>query len=174
VSEKIDISDPNLRIEIFRNEKLPDYFQFDALDQELVDFYNEDAEKCQKESISLVKNVFYKEKLIAYFAYTSSEIKCDHLSMNDQIINFAHPALKLGRLLVCKSMRGKGIGSIILQEIARTALDLKNKIPLRFIIVDSLPNAVDFYKKQGFIDSGIKRGKQRDLSLLYIDLSHIE
>ncbi|GEM_PF-2474627 len=173
MSEKIDISDPSLNIEIFCGGKLPNDFQFDLEDQELAEFYNEDAEKCQKESISLVKDVFYHGKLIAYFAYTSSEIKCDHLSSNDQIINFAHPALKLGRLLVCKSMRGRGIGSVILQDIARTALDLKNKIPLRFIIVDSLPHAVKFYMKQGFIDSGIKRGKERDLSLLYIDLSRL-
>lgn len=160
----------------FRNYfggKLPDYFQYETRDQELADFYNEDAEKMQEESISKVIDVFYKERLVAYYAFAASEIRYDHLLPADKVARVAHPAIKLGRLLVCNSTRGNGVGTAILQHLARQALDILEKIPLRFLFVDSLPHSVDFYLRKGFIDSNIKRGAQRDLSLLYMDLNKI-
>lgn len=163
----------DLEFKNYVSGKLPAGFLYESRDQELVDFYNEDAEKMQKESITKVIDVFYKERLIAYYAFATSEIKYEHLLPADKCARVAHPAIKLGRLLVCNSTRRSGIGTAILQHLARQALDIRVKIPLRFLFVDSLPHAVDFYIKQGFIDSTIKRGSQRDLSLLYMDLNKI-
>ena len=157
----------------YGGKKLPSYFKYNKEDQELVDFYNEDAKDCQNQSISRVINVYYEEKFVAYYAYSSSEIKAAFLSAKDKVAPFAHPAIKLGRLLVCNSMRGKGIGTCILQDIAKIALKMRDQIPLRFLLVDSLPQALTFYKNSGFIDTDIKRGSKRDLSLLYIDLNKI-
>ncbi|MEK7524537.1 MAG: GNAT family N-acetyltransferase, partial [Patescibacteria group bacterium] len=67
----------------------------------------------------------------------------------------------------------RGIGTAILQHLAKQALDIREKMPLRFLFVDALPHAVQFYVKNGFIDSNIKRGRERDLSLLYIDLNRV-
>jgi hypothetical protein len=70
--EKITILDPDLRIEFFTGGKLPSCFEYEDTEQDLVDFYNEDAEKCQNESISKVKNIYYKERLVGYYAFTTA------------------------------------------------------------------------------------------------------
>lgn len=157
----------------YSGAKLPPSFEYIKADEELAEFYNDEAAMLQKESITKVIDVFYKERLIAYYAFTVSEINFKHLKIEDKIAPFAHPAIKLGRLLVCNSLRGRGIGTAILQHLAKQALDIREKMPLRFLFVDALPHAVQFYVKSGFIDSNIKRGTERDLSLLYIDLNRV-
>lgn len=157
----------------YTGAKLPSSFQYVKADEELAEFYNEEAAMLQKESITKIIDVFYKRQLIAYYAFTVSEINFKHLKPEDKIAPFAHPAIKLGRLLVCNSLRKKGVGTAILQHLAKQAIDIREKMPLRFLFVDALPHAVQFYVKNGFIDSNIKRGKAKDLSLLYIDLNRV-
>lgn len=163
----------NLEFRMYEGGTLPASFQFEEVDQELADFYNEDALRLQKESVTRVMNVFHEGKLVAYFAYSTSEIKALDLLPEDKVAPFSHPALKLGRLLVCSSMQRSGIGTAILQYLAKQALEIRDKVPLRFLLVDAVPHAVEFYIKKGFIDTGIKRGSSRDLSLLYIDLNKV-
>jgi len=157
----------------YAEAKLPSSFKYEKRDEELVEFYNDDAKKLNRESIAKIVDVYHENKLVAYYAYSSSEINSNHLLPGDKVAPYAHPAVKLGRLLVCSSMRGKGVGTAILQHLAKQALDVREKIPLRFLLVDSLPHAVGFYIRNGFIDSTIKRGQNRDLHLLYIDLNGI-
>lgn len=161
----------DLRFLNYGGNQLPSYFKFDKRDNELIEFYNDDAKKCEEESVSKVIDVFYKERFVAYYAFTSSEIRATKLNDDDKIAAFPHPSLKLGRLLVCGTMRNRGIGTCILQDIGRRAMDIKGKIPLRFLTVDALPHAVDFYRSNGFIDSGVKHGS--GLSVMYIDLKNI-
>lgn len=169
MEEKLNLLD--LEFRVYDSGSLPPYFKYEETDQELANFYNEDAERLQKESITRVMNVFFEDRLIAYFAYATSEIKAQDLLPEDKIAPFSHPSIKLGRLLVCSSMKRRGVGTAILQYLAKQALDIRDKIALRFLLVDSVPNAVEFYKSKGFIETGIKRGSNRDLSLLYIDLN---
>lgn len=163
----------DLEFKPYGGNKLPPYFKYDPDDKDLVDFYDNDANICQIKLISKVVDIYYEKKLVAYYAFSSSEIRAGKLQEDDRIVKFAHPAIMLGRLLVCKSMRGRNIGTCILQDIAKIALNMREQIPLRFLRVDALPQAVSFYKKNGFIDTGIKRGAEEDLSILYIDIDKI-
>ena len=88
------------------------------------------------------------------------------------MVQFPHPSLKLGRLLVCKSMRKRGIGTCIIQDVARRAWEMKEKIPLRFLTVDALPHAIDFYVNKGFINSGVTQ--RSGSTIMYIDLKNME
>lgn len=166
-----DFQHKDLRFEPYNGEKLPECFEYEPLDNELVEFYNIDAEKYQNESMTKVRNVFYQNKLVGYYAYTSSEIRKYELNREDKVAPFAHPAIKLGRLLVCKSMRKKGVGKAIVQDLISIALKVRQDLPLRFLVVDSKPNSVGFYLKLGFINPQIKAKFERHLTLLYFDLN---
>jgi len=54
---------------------LPGYFEYDEQDTDLAQFYNEDAQSMQSESMVSVMDVFHNEKLVGYFAYLPSSLK---------------------------------------------------------------------------------------------------
>ncbi|MDP3975868.1 MAG: GNAT family N-acetyltransferase [bacterium] len=170
---KKEIESLQLYFRDYSGEILPVDFEYKEEDRDLIDFYNTDAQHYCEESISKVINVFHEEELVGYFAYAVSEINASHLQKNDRFAPFPHPAIKLGRLLICQSMRGMGIGTTVLKKVATIALDVREIVPIRFLIVDSMKQAVQFYLHNGFVDSGIKRGKQKDLSIMYIDLKNL-
>ena len=157
----------------FSGEDLPDHFQYDDADSDLVEFYMNDAKRLQDESIVKVFNAFYNERFVGFVAYTPSEIHFTSLKKEDKLAPFSHPALKIGRLLVCNSVRGCKIGSHILTFVIAKAIKFNEDLPFRFIIVDSLPQSIGFYEKNGFRDSGVKRGRDKDQSLMYIDINQV-
>ena len=159
-----------LHFKEYSGEDFPEYFEYDDKEDEFVEFYKDDAKRLQDESVVQVYNVYLDEKLVGYFAYTLSEIKYTALKVEDKFALYSHPALKLGRLLVCKSERGRNIGRNILAYLLAKAVTLTSQLPLRFIIVDALPDAVNFYKKNGFVETSVKRGNKRNHTLMYIDI----
>jgi GNAT superfamily N-acetyltransferase len=165
-----EISPLDLTFRKYDGEKFPHYFEYNQIDKELVEFYQEDAGNLQTEKLTYLINVYLDEKLVAYFAYTASEMRRGEILKEDKLAPFPHPCLKLGRLLVCRTMRGKGVGTAILQEFATRALKIGELVSIRFLTVDSKPGSLDFYKSFGFVDPGIKRGHNH---FLYIDLNKI-
>ncbi len=163
----------DLQFKEYSGEDLPEYFQYNEVDSDLVEFYKEDAKRLQDESIVKVYNVYYNEKFVGFVAYTPSEIHFTSLRKEDKLAPFSHPAIKIGRLLVCNTARGCRIGSHILTFVIAKTIKFHEDLPFRFIIVDSLPQSIGFYKKAGFIDSGVKRGKDQDQSLMYIDINQV-
>lgn len=62
-----------------------------------------------------------------------------------------YPAIKIARLAVDKSLQGKGIGKSLIQSaISITKDHIAPRVGCRYIIVDSKPNAINFYEKIGF------------------------
>lgn len=61
-----------------------------------------------------------------------------------------YPAIKIGRLGVATSMKGKGIGSMLLDFIKSYFVN-HQRSGCRFITVDAYIQAVDFYSKNGFL-----------------------
>ena len=165
-----DINVSDLRFFKYVGRPLPSYFKCEKTDEELASFYNEDAKKLQNEKLTTVIDVFLDEKLVGYFAYTVSEIRKGEMLTKHKLAPFPHPCLKLGRLLVCGSMRKRGVGTAILQHFAMTALKLSENVAIRYLTVDSKPDAVNFYKRFGFIDPGVARGINK---FLYIDLNKV-
>ena len=166
------ISFNELTFQEYSGGKIPEYFRYDSEDDCLVEFYNEDAESLHNQSITKIVNVLYNGRMVGYCAFATSEIKYLHLEKDDKYSTLPHPSLKLGRLLVCKKMKKKGIGFHIITYFVEKALALNKEIPIRFLLVDALPNAVSFYvEKCGFVNTRILKGKDRDLALLYIDIN---
>ena len=167
-----EIAYENLIFAEYEGGFLPDYFEYEEKDCDLVDFYNEDAKSLQESSMAKVINVFLQDKLVAYFGYLPASLAFSQIQPSDKQAKLAHPVLKLGRLLVCRSQRGKGIGTHIITKVASIALEARKIMPLRFITLDSIPHSIGFYKKLGFIDSNISP-RPDGSKLMYIDINRL-
>lgn len=163
--EDLDFNDYN-------GKTLPDYFEYENQDLDLVKFYNEDANQLHGSSMTKVIDVFHGEKLVGYFAYLPTSLNFAQIRIEDKTARLTHPALKLGRLLVCKSMRGNGVGSHIITKIASIALEARKIMPVRLITADVLPQSIGFYKKVGFVDAQVKP-RSDGIKLMYIDIDKI-
>ncbi len=60
------------------------------------------------------------------------------------------PALRVARLGTAKNEQGKGYGKLALQAATNIFRLLQEEIGTRYIIVDAVPERVDWYAKRGF------------------------
>lgn len=65
----------------------------------------------------------------------------------------AHPAMKVGRIAICKELAREGIGSKVLNLLKAFFLN-ENRTGCRFITVDAYnrPEVIGFYRKNGFVE----------------------
>lgn len=76
----------------------------------------------------------------------------------------AFPAVKIERLGVLEQIRRNGYGSILLQMLKEIFV-FENRTGCRFLMADSLPSAVEFYRKNGFkelVDDSTLQGEDHE------------
>ncbi|MCC7452592.1 MAG: GNAT family N-acetyltransferase [Crocinitomix sp.] len=62
------------------------------------------------------------------------------------------PTILLGRLAIDKTEKGKGYGSILLMDALKKCVEISESLGILAVIVDPYDdNAINFYKKYGFI-----------------------
>lgn len=142
------------RLVYFRNwdgEKIEDDFEYDKRDKPLVDFLNKRAEACVNGKVTTIKAIYSENnEFIGYYAISMSYIEAEDLYDEKRVATFPHPALKLGKLLIDKRCRGQKIGTAAITHIVMLAKRLSDVVACRFVILDSKPWVVDFYKRNGF------------------------
>ena len=159
---------------------------FDCGDADLNDFILNEATFFQKEKLSvsyLLKSRTDIKNTIAFFSLANDKISITDFENKTRYNRFSkrfgntkrlksYPAVKIGRIGVSQNMKGKNIGTFIMNYI-KTYFILDNKTGCRFLTVDAYADVVPFYLKNGFIhlnDDDIK-DKTR---LLYFDLDDVD
>lgn len=130
---------------------------FDCGEDDLTAFLMDDAKK-YLHSLLAVTYLFIdtkKNKTVAYFSLLNDKIslieddKKNWNRLNRPIANEkrrrSYPAVKIGRLAVSKDYAGQGIGASIINFI-KYAFTHGNRTGCRFITVDALSSAVNFYR----------------------------
>lgn len=84
----------------------------------------------------------------------------------------SYPAAKICRLAISKDMRGKGLGSYLMNFI-KTLFFIDNKTGCRFLTVDAYSDAVEFYLRNDF---SFLSGNDVDsrTRLLFFDLNDLQ
>ena len=82
----------------------------------------------------------------------------------------SYPAVKLGRLAVNENFTGTGIGTFIIDSIKYTFTTIK-RLGCRFLTVDALSSATQFYQKNGF-RFFTESDKDEDTRLMFYDLKN--
>lgn len=72
-------------------------------------------------------------------------------------INPNHLTAEWGFYIYDTSMRGKGIGSLVLYKILEYAFDVLNIEKLNCEALENNPDVIRLYKKFGFLEEGIRR-----------------
>ena len=138
---------------------------FDCLDQDINDFYRNDALSYQRDLRAKTYVLYLEDKIIAFYSVMNDKI--DRVSNSikqgnwqdkfsdknfETEISKEYPAVKVGRLGVHKDFKGKGIGSFILTYIKASFSDPNNKTGCRFVTLDAYIDKQEFYEKNGFVE----------------------
>ena len=136
---------------------------FDCGDTDLNDFIINAAENYRR-SLLAVTYVFEHIKsgdIATYFSLANDRISLSDFKDKTEFNRFrkirfvnekrikSYPAVKICRLGVSDTMKGQGIGTILLSFIKRFFFD-DNKTGCRFITVDAYSDAVSFYERNKF------------------------
>ncbi len=100
--------------------------------------------------IGITYVIHINNQIIGYITLNASSLKKTYLKIKKPYEDI--PVLRIGRLAVDKSYQKKGIGKKLLKFAIKKAIELKENYGCVGIIVDAKEEAVNFYKKFGFIE----------------------
>lgn len=156
---------------------------FTSKDPDLNEFLFEKAKAYQKELLATTHIIEDKEKTIAYFSIFNDSLKVEEIrfASKTRFKNFisklishpkrhlqSFPALKIGRLAVCK--QEKGYGHAIIEWVINFALNSNENLACKFITVDAYSQSLGFYEKMNFLyisDNDVNA----DTRQMYLDLT---
>lgn len=130
--------------------------QFDCGDSALNDYIRRYAWQNQVRYQVGVTHVAVDETqqdlVIGYHTLASSRISRDVLlAVSGRLPYQDVPAILLGRLAVDTRFRGRGLGEALLAHALGRALELRQYVGCRCVIVDAYPEAARWYAKYGFV-----------------------
>ena len=158
---------------------------FDCEDDDLNEFLFQEAIPYRKEKLATTFVVENNERTLGYYSLLndSLQLKEEMFTSKSQFRKFLRelvpypkrhlktiPALKIGRLAIDKTFKGKGLGSVIMANIISKCIKMNEEQACRLITVDAYKQAVPFYQKMGF-KFLIEGDKDDTTRLMFLDLT---
>jgi ribosomal protein S18 acetylase RimI-like enzyme len=142
-------------------------------------FLQKQAKQFQQSSIAQTYVAVTAEKnIIGFVTLTCSEIDlqnvydladCSHANHYEFL-----PAVKIARLAVDNRYRNSGIGSTLVDYAVATIKDkVAKNVGCRFVVTDAKSEAVDFYKRQGFVLLDSDSNQLIEHYLMFLDLMNL-
>jgi GNAT superfamily N-acetyltransferase len=134
---------------------------FDCKDTDLNDFLLNNAQKFQSSLLAVTYLLESDTETVAFFSLFNDKVAYQDFANNNQWKKFrkgvispekqfrSYPAVKIGRLAVTESYKGKEIGSKILDYLKGWLMD-NNRTGCKFITVDAYDKSLKFYEKNEF------------------------
>ena len=144
---------------------------FDCEDDDLNEFLFQEAIPYRKEKLATTFVVENNERTLGYYSLLndSLQLREDMFTSKSQFRKFLRelmpypkrhlktiPALKIGRLAIDKSFKGRGIGRVIMNTI-----------------IDAYKQAIPFYQRMGF-EFLSDNDKEDNTRLMFLDLADFE
>ena len=157
---------------------------FDCEDEDLNDFLFKEAILYQKQMLATTFIVENNERTLGFYSVLSDslQIREELFPSKSQYKKFVQnliphrkrhlkniPSLKIGRLGIDKTYKGKGLGSILLEGIINEAIELNKKQACRLITVDDYRQALPFYERFGF-QYITNKDEQEEVRQMFLDL----
>ena len=158
---------------------------FDCEDEDLNDFLFNEAVPYRKELLDTTFVMENDKQTLGYYSLLndSLQLKEEMFTSKSQFRKFLRelmpypkrhlktiPALKIGRLAIDKTFKGKGLGSVIMANIISKCIKMNQEQACRLITVDAYKQAVPFYQKMGF-KFLIEGDKDDTTRLMFLDLT---
>ena len=158
---------------------------FDCGDKDLNDFILNQSSLFRSEKLAVsyvLRNIANEKDIAAFFSLSNDKIAITDFDDKNKYNRFSrrfdnrkrlksYPAVKIGRIGVSNLMKGKRVGSFIINFI-KSYFIFNNKAGCRFLTVDAYTDAMPFYQKNGFVplNGDDAHDKTR---LLYFDLNDV-
>lgn len=186
--EKLTYDELLANYEIRRLQQGETIKSFDCGDADLNDFILNEAHLYRNELIA-VSYVFEQKEtkeVLGYFSLANDRVSVTDFDSNSAFNRFrkqrfvhekrlrTYPAVKICRLGVSASMRGKAVGSFLL-DFVKSYFLVDNKTGCRFVTVDAYKDAVPFYEKNNFLPlRNDDEEKDTATQLLFFDLASVK
>ena len=139
--------------------------------------------KFEEEFLGKTTLVFFKDRLVAYYTISNNVLRLKEYDQSKDDSVFGQlpiadlPAVLIGRLAVDKPMKRRGIGSLMIGEVARYGCGCAGDCAIRLVFVHALKtkDAIAFYKANGFhfmpkSETENERIKGKSSRMMYMDL----
>ena len=161
---------------------------FDCEDDDLNDFLFNKALLYQKELLATTFVIESEERILGYYSVLndSLQLKKEDFPSKSKYKKFLSyliphpkrhlksvPAVKIGRLAIDKTCKGKGLGKMIMQSLMDECIDFNKKIACRLITVDAYKGALTFYQKLGF-EFLTEKDNNEDIRQMFFDLTNLD
>ncbi|MDP3742077.1 MAG: hypothetical protein Q8R15_02055 [Candidatus Micrarchaeota archaeon] len=147
---------PNLFLEKFDANKHSNSIKtFNCGNKDCNNFIREAAAIYQKEDLGCTYVLLNeKQNVVAYVTVSMGALKFRDpdlaLILNSEEKPNHLPALRIGRIGTILSEQNKGHGKTLIKIVISLYEELRQKLGARCLIVDSVPEKVEWYKKLGF------------------------
>ena len=104
-----------------------------------------------------------EENIFGFATVSAGSLMRDDLTLKSQkkLPIYPLPILRLSRIGVDVQFQNQSIGKELMVAVFKLALEQKERFGCVGIVVDAKADAVEFYKKLGFIELEIKKGTAR-------------
>lgn len=171
----------NIR-KLTKNSKID---SFDCGDADLNEFLTDESLLYLKEKLAtsyIIENKDDPKDILAFFSLSNDKISVSDFENKARYNRFSrrfnnrkrlksYPAVKIARLGVSLKMKGKRLGTSIIQYI-KSYFAIESKSGCRFLTVDAYSDAIPFYEKNGFIPLN-EDDVNDNTRLLYFDLNDV-
>ncbi len=139
--------------------------QFDCGDEDLNDFLLTKAKPYSDQLLATTYIIENDERVLAFFSIFNDSLRTQDIEFASRsafkklIATFVphgkrhleyFPALKIGRLAVCKNNQKLKLGTLIVDYIINLAITNNSLCACKFITVDAYAASLQFYEKKGF------------------------
>ncbi len=122
----------------------------------LDDYLRQRAGQHQRDGIATTHVLIDDERpahILGYCTLAAAQLYLDELRENDRkrLPVYPVPAIRVGRLAVSQSEKGKGYGQLLLGHAVNVALSVRQSMGVRVLVVDAKNSVVAaFYESFGF------------------------
>jgi predicted N-acetyltransferase YhbS len=104
---------------------------------------------------------FEANRLVGYVTVAPGHMEIEDLpaAQRKKLPRYPIPVLRLARLAVDESVRGRGLGKQLLRFVLQMALRMSEEFGCAGVVVDAKPGAVDFYGPFGFFPLEVAEGQ---------------
>jgi hypothetical protein len=139
--------------------------QFDCGDEDLNDFLLTKAKPYTDQLLATTYIIENDERILAFFSIFNDSLRAEDAEFESKnafkklIANLVphgkrhlkyFPALKIGRLAVCRDNHKIKLGTLIVDYITDLAINSNGLCACKFITVDAYAASLGFYEKKGF------------------------
>jgi len=151
-------------MEVRALQESDDRTQFRSGDEDLDRFLHKYAGQNQfRHHIGTTYVALEKGRIVGYATVAPGHLEVEDLPLarRAKFPRYPLPILRLARLAVDQSMRGRGLGKRLLRFILHLSLRMAADFGCTGVVVDANPDAVPFYKQFGFEPLDVVEGQSQ-------------